>query len=117
MRGPRPRAAASQEFIIRLETVLLGIPVTDRTRCLLEVVKAVKRGDKNARSVSDAGNLIAHYKPSVIAIEGPQGSLRGSRIRMLTKEISALTQDTDIKVERFSRKQVNLGIFREEQGT
>ncbi len=80
-------------------------------------VKAVKGGDKNARSLSNAGNLIAHYEPDVIAIEDSRGSRRGSRVLTLTEEIILLAKGENIKVQRFSRKQISLGILRDEQGT
>ena len=80
-------------------------------------VKAVKGGDKNARSLSNAANLIAHYEPNVIIIEDGERSRHGSRVRALTKEIVALAKEEKIKVKRFSRKQVNLGILQDGQGT
>jgi Holliday junction resolvasome RuvABC endonuclease subunit len=79
-------------------------------------VKPVKGGDKNARSLSNAANLIAHYRPNVIAIEDTQGSRRSARVKALTKEIVALALDENIQVKQFSRKQVNLGILQDEQG-
>jgi Holliday junction resolvasome RuvABC endonuclease subunit len=74
-------------------------------------VKPVKSGDKNARSLSNAGNLMAQYRPDVIAIAGLQGSRRGPRVQALTNEIVALAEGEKIKVKRFSRKQVNLGLL------
>ena len=79
-------------------------------------VKAAKGGDKNARSLSNATNLIDHYKPDVIAIEAIGGSRRSPRVRELIDEIVTLAEDGNIKVKRFSRKQVNLGILRNEKG-
>jgi Holliday junction resolvasome RuvABC endonuclease subunit len=80
-------------------------------------VKAVKGGNKNPRCLANAGNLIAHYKPNIIAIENSQGSRRGARVQALIKGIVALALDENIKVKRFSRKQVNDGLFRDGQGT
>jgi Holliday junction resolvasome RuvABC endonuclease subunit len=82
-------------------------------------VKTVKGGDKNARSLSHVGNLIAHYQPNVIAIEDTRtkSSRRSARIRALIEEIVILAKDENIKVKRWSRKQVNLGFLSDEQGT
>lgn len=80
-------------------------------------VKPVKSGDKNARSLSNFGNLITHYRPNVIVVESTQGSRRGSRVLALTHEIVAMAEEEHIKVKGFSRKQVNLGFFRDEHGT
>jgi hypothetical protein len=60
---------------------------------------------------------MAHYEPNVIAIEDTQGSRRGPRVKALTQEIIALALDENIKVKQFSRKQVNLELFRDEHGT
>jgi Holliday junction resolvasome RuvABC endonuclease subunit len=80
-------------------------------------VKSVKSGDKNARSLSNAGNLMAQYQPDVIAITGLQGSRRGPRVQALANEIVTLAQEEKIKVRRFSRKQVNLGLLGDGQVT
>ena len=82
-------------------------------------VKSVKGGDKNARCLSNVGNLIAHYRPNVIAIEDTRtkGSRRSARIRALIEEIVILAKDEKIKVKRCSRKQVNLDFLSDEQGT
>ena len=80
-------------------------------------VKAVKGGNKNGRSLSNVGNLIAHYKPSVVAIPSTLGSRRGSRVQELTDEIVALCEDENIKTRRFSRRQLNLNFFQNGRGT
>ncbi len=80
-------------------------------------VKAVKGGRKNERCLSHAGNLIAHYRPNVLAIEDTQGSRRGSRVQALIEEIVVLATQEQIRVRQFSRTQVNLGMFQEEHGT
>jgi Holliday junction resolvasome RuvABC endonuclease subunit len=82
-------------------------------------VKSVKGGDKNARCLSNIGNLIALYRPKVIAIEDTRskGARRSARIRALIDEIVILAKDEKIKVKRFSRKQVNLDFLSNEQGT
>ena len=82
-------------------------------------VKTAKGGDKNARSLSHVGNLIAHYKPHVIAIEDtrPKTSRRSRRIRALIAEIVIMAGDEHIRVKRYSRKQTNLGFLSDERGT
>src|ERR1017187_5485852 len=82
-------------------------------------VKTAKGGDKNARSLSHVGNLIAHYKPHVIAIEDtrPKTSRRSRRIRALIAEIVIMAGDENIRVRRYSRKQVNMGFLSDERGT
>jgi RNase H-fold protein (predicted Holliday junction resolvase) len=74
-------------------------------------VKTVK-GDKNARCLSNVGNLISHYEPNAIALENTRskGSRRRSRVQALTDEIAALAENEKIKVRRFSRKQLDLGL-------
>jgi Holliday junction resolvasome RuvABC endonuclease subunit len=80
-------------------------------------VKPVKSGNKNARSLSNVGNLIDHYKPDVIAIEDYLESRRGPRVQALTVEIIALAGNQKIRVKKYSRKQLNLGVFDGVQGT
>ena len=82
-------------------------------------VKTAKGGDKNARSLSHVGNLITHYKPHVITIEDTRtkSSRRSPRIRALIEEIVIMARDENIKVKRYSRKQVNLGLLSDERGT
>ena len=82
-------------------------------------VKTAKGGDKNARSLSHVGNLIAHYKPHVIAIEDTRTktSRRSRRIRALIAEIVIMAGDENIRVRRYSRKQVNMGFLSDERGT
>jgi ribosomal protein L17 len=82
-------------------------------------VKTVKGGDKNARCLSNVGNLIARYRPNVIAIENTRakGSRRSARIQALIEEIITLARDEKIKVKRFSRKQLNLEFLSDESGT
>lgn len=77
-------------------------------------VKPVKSGDKNARSLSNAFNLIDHYKPDVIAIEDPLASRRGLRVRALIQEIIGLAEGQTIKVARYSRKQLILGFSKDQ---
>lgn len=71
-------------------------------------VKTVK-GDKNARCLSNVANLIAHYKPSVIALENilAKESRRSARVRELIREITALAESENLKVRKFSRKQLS----------
>ena len=82
-------------------------------------VKTVKGGDKNARCLSKVGNLIAHFQPHVIAIEDARikSSRRSPRIRALIEEIVMMASDENIKVKRYSRKQLKLGFLSDENGT
>jgi hypothetical protein len=82
-------------------------------------VKTVRGGDKNARCLSNVGNLMAHYRPNVIAIEdtSARGSRRSARIRALIEEIVTLAKDEKIKVKRCSRKKMNLDFLSNERGT
>jgi Holliday junction resolvasome RuvABC endonuclease subunit len=81
-------------------------------------VKTVEGGNKNERCLSKVGDLIAHYQPTVIAIEDtrPKESRRSSRIRGLIEGIVIMAKDEKIKVKRYSRKQVNLGFLSDENG-
>ena len=81
-------------------------------------IKTVK-GDKNARCLSKVADLITHYEPNVIALEdaSPQGSRRSSRIQALMQNILALAEHENLKVKRFSRKQVRFGNFTGGRGT
>jgi len=81
-------------------------------------VKAVK-GNKNARSLSNVRNLIAHYRPDVIALEAIRikGSRRSSRVQALIREIVAMAGEENIKVKRFSRKQLNVAFLGKARGT
>ncbi len=115
MKHPRPKsirilgiAPSSRGF---------GFAVMEGDNTLVDWgIKGVKGGDKNARSLSNAANLMAHYQPEVIAIEDTRGSRRGPRVKVLAGEIAALARSEDISVKRFSRKQVNLGILRDARG-
>jgi hypothetical protein len=82
-------------------------------------VKTVEGGDKNARCLSNIGNLIALYRPNAIAIEDTwtKGSRRSERIRALLDEIVIMAKDGKIKVKQCSRKQMNLDFLADEQGT
>ena len=82
-------------------------------------VKTVKGGDKNARCLSNIGNLIALYHPNAIAIEDARtkGSRRSERIRALLDEIVIMATDAKIKVKQCSRKQMNLDFLSDERGT
>ena len=82
-------------------------------------VKTVKRGNKNVRSLAHVENLIAHYRPSVLAIEDtrPRETRRSARIRTLMEKIVTLAKDERVKVARYSRKQVSLGLLSDERGT
>lgn len=82
-------------------------------------VKTVKGGDKNARCLSHIGNLIAHYRPTVIAIEDIRAkeSRRSARIRDLLQEIIMLAKEEKIQVKRCSRKKMSLAFLANEQGT
>jgi len=81
-------------------------------------VKSVK-GDKNARSLSNVGNLITRYRPDVIALEAipVKSSRRSSRVRALMQEIVTLAGEERIKVKRFARRQLNIAFFGSELGT
>ena len=81
-------------------------------------VKRVEGGNKNVRCLSNVGNLIAHYRPSVIAIEDtrPKECRRSSRIRALIEKIAIMAKDERVKVKRCSRKQMNLEFLSDEQG-
>jgi Holliday junction resolvasome RuvABC endonuclease subunit len=97
-----------------------GFAVTEGENTLVAWgVKTVKGGNKNARCLSNVGNLIAHYQPTVIAIEDARskGSRRSSRIRALIEKIVVMAKDEKIKVKRYSRKQVNLAFLSDERGT
>lgn len=76
-------------------------------------VKKVK-GDKNSRSLSNVANLISHYQPDAIVLENTRsvGSQRRRRVRALTEEIIALAEADGLKVMKFSRKQLNLGLIK-----
>lgn len=80
-------------------------------------VKPVKSGDKNARSLSNAANLIARYKPNVIAIEDAKGSRRGLRVQALITEIILLANQERITIKKCSRKEINFGFFPNGRGT
>ena len=81
-------------------------------------VKSVK-GEKNLRSLSKVADLITLYEPNVIALEDTrsQGSRRCSRIQALFQEIVALAEGENIKVRRFSRKQIRFEHFTEAPAT
>ena len=74
-------------------------------------VKAVK-GDKNARSLANVANLLAHYEPNVIALEDTRakGSRRSSRIQALVEKIIVLAKGENIRVKLFSPKKVRLEL-------
>jgi Holliday junction resolvasome RuvABC endonuclease subunit len=82
-------------------------------------VKTVKGGDKNSRCLSNIGNLIAVYQPHVIAIEDARtkSSRRSPRIRALIEEIVIMAKDENIKVKRYSRKQMKTAFLSDENGT
>jgi hypothetical protein len=82
-------------------------------------VKSVRGGNKNARCLSNVGNLIALYRPNVLVMEDTRakGARRSVRIRALIDEIVIMAKDEKIKVKRCSRKQVNLDFLSDEQGT
>ncbi len=97
----------------------IGFAVMEGKNILVDWgVKTVK-GDKNARSLSNVGNLIDHYMPDAIALENTRskGSRRRSRVQALTEEIVTLAESEKIKVKRFSRKQLNLGFIADRPGT
>jgi Holliday junction resolvasome RuvABC endonuclease subunit len=81
-------------------------------------VKTVK-GNKNAMSLAKVANLMDHYKPDAIALENTrlEGSRRGSRVKVLNREIVALAESENIKVKDFSRKQLNLSFIADRPGT
>jgi Holliday junction resolvasome RuvABC endonuclease subunit len=97
----------------------IGFAVMEGKNILVDWgVKTVK-GDKNARSLSNIGNLIDHYMPDAIALENTRskGSRHRSRVQALTEEIVAMAESEHIKVKRFSRKQLNLGFIKDGPGT
>jgi len=96
----------------------LGFAVMAEENILVDWgVKQVKGGKKNERSLSDTANLIDHYKPDVIAIEETEGSRRGERIQELLQEIVAMAEGENIKVKRFSRRQMHVEILQNKHGT
>ena len=97
----------------------VGFAVMEGTNTLVDWgVKTVK-GDKNARSLSYVADLVTQYEPNVIALEDAwsKGTRRSSRIQDLIQEIVALAEGENIKVKRFSRKQVRSGHFTQGRGT
>lgn len=81
-------------------------------------VKSVK-GDKNARSLAKVDELIAHYQPDVMVLQGTstKDSRRSPRIRTLSKQIISLAASHKVRVSLFSREQVRQTFFAEDQGT
>ncbi len=81
-------------------------------------VKSV-RGDKNARCIAIAEQLIIHYRPEVMVLQDHSGkdSRRPVRIRVLSQGIIDLAPRHGLSVALFSRKQIDKVFFATGKGT
>jgi Holliday junction resolvasome RuvABC endonuclease subunit len=97
----------------------IGYAVMESENTLVDWGIKRAKGDKNARCLSHVGNLVAQYKPSVIALETTrlEGSRRRSRVQALIQQIVSMAWDEKIKVKRFSRKQLSAGFLSNDNGT
>jgi Holliday junction resolvasome RuvABC endonuclease subunit len=70
----------------------------------------VKRasGDRNAKSLEKAAELIERYQPEVLVVErsAAKGSRRCPRVCQLIEDLLALARDRHIRAQRISRRQV-----------
>lgn len=81
-------------------------------------VKTVKSGKKNETCLARFIELVENYQPSAVVFEDcSQGSQRSQRIQALISAFEDAASAAGIKVSRFSRKQVNLRILRNRDGT
>ena len=76
-------------------------------------------GDKNAGSIEKVREMIAHYKPQVMALENTvtKESRRSHRIQVLTKRLMVVAERRAIKVALFSRKQLRRAFLGDARGT
>jgi Holliday junction resolvasome RuvABC endonuclease subunit len=83
-------------------------------------VKAVQgKGNKNAKSLAKAEELIARYQPDVLVVEDAlaKRSLRYPRIRKLVPQIVRLSAKHKVKIKLFSREQVMQAFIPNGQGS
>jgi hypothetical protein len=83
-------------------------------------VKTVQgKGNKNAKILPKAEELIAHYQPDVLVMEdaSAKGSLRHPRIQRLVPQIIKMAADKKVNIKLFSREQVTKILFPDGQWT
>jgi len=66
------------------------------------------RGDRNAKSLEKAAELIERYQPEVLVVErsAAKGFRRCLRVRQLIEDLLALARDRHIRARRISRRKV-----------
>ncbi|TAL02832.1 MAG: hypothetical protein EPO07_06920 [Verrucomicrobia bacterium] len=81
-------------------------------------VKSVE-GDKNTKSLTKVGALIAHYQPEVVVLENTEtkNSRRSARIRSLNRQIVVLARSRKLRVALFSQDETRPAFFADGQGT
>jgi hypothetical protein len=83
-------------------------------------VKVVSgKGNKNAKILPKAEELITHYQPGVLVLEdaSAKGSLRRPRIQRLVPQITKVAKASNVNVTLFSRDQVTKILFPDGQWT
>jgi Holliday junction resolvasome RuvABC endonuclease subunit len=76
-------------------------------------------GNKNAKSLKKAEELIVQYEPAVLVLENTlaNGSRRSPRIRALTRQIVKMATARKIHIKQFSRDQVMNAYIPNRKGT
>lgn len=74
-------------------------------------------GNKNARSIAKAEELLALYHPTQLALEDPESTRRAPRIRKLHTQLVALAKQHKLKVKVLTRAKVRGTFFADGEGT
>ena len=74
-------------------------------------------GNKNARSLAKAEELLALYQPALLVLEDAESTRRSRRIRKLHTQLVALAKQHKVKVKVLTRAKVRATFFAEGEGT
>src|SRR5439155_14396211 len=90
------------------ETLVLSLAPTSRGLGFAVMEGPQRLVDWGVKSacIAKAKELIRHYQPEVIVLEGCQGSRRGARVQQLIRSIVRLSKKKKITTRCFSRRKI-----------
>lgn len=81
-------------------------------------VKAIK-GDKNSQSLEKVGQLLQHYRPTVLVLHdySTKNSRRSSRVQSLGRDLVTMAKGSGLRLRILSRAQVSRAFCGHEAAT
>lgn len=96
-----------------------GYAVLEGNNALICYANKEFKKDRNARSLVQINNIIAHYRPDILVLQdvNAKSTYRAPRIKELHKQVLALAKKRKLKVVKMSQKKLRLTLLGREDAT